>query len=158
MSVRFAHTEQSKNTHSMTANKRQKQLIAINLPKEQKANVIAQLTGDETKTSANDLTFDQANALLESIGVKGYFYNPDYKFFDRQNKQHRRILVEAIFCGWKKPHPKYGEVADIEVLKTWLQSKRSPVPTDTLVGLSRVQCSKIIEALSKMHYKNSLKG
>jgi len=139
----------------MTATKEQKRLIAIKCQdKETKEVLVQEVTGDYTKVSTNELTFEEANQVLESLGVKPF--KKEIFGFDKNNAQHRRILSTLIQMGWSKPHDKYGEVADLDRFTNWLKSDKSPIKK-ALNAMSREELSKIIGALDKMNYKKYTK-
>jgi hypothetical protein len=143
----------------MTATKEQKRLIAIKCQdKETKEVLVQEVTGDYTKVSTNELTFDEANKVLESLGVKPF--KKEIFGFDKNNTQHLRILSTLIQMGWSKPHDKYGEVADLDRFTNWLKSDKSPVKMNgrsSLLKLTKQECTKIIGALDKMNYKKYAK-
>lgn len=136
----------------MIANAKQKQLIHLNAPtRDIKEEFVQWATGDVSKISTNDLSFDQANAILVKLGKKPlrpakedspYYWG----MFDRLNHQHSKVLSLLHQLQWAKPDPKYGRVPDIERLGQWLQSKRSPV-NKPLKKMDQKELNKIFTAL-----------
>ncbi|KGO89760.1 hypothetical protein [Flavobacterium suncheonense] len=111
-------------------------------------------TGDNSKTSLNDLTFDQANKILIQQG--GSPHTPDnWAVFDKTNKKHMVIISLMRQAQWVKPHDRYGEVADMERLSKFLQSPKSPI-TKPLQQMEPEELERIIKALKgivKSKYK-----
>ena len=141
----------------MQATKEQKRLIAIKCKdKETKEVLVQEVTGDYTKLSTNELTFEEANQVLESLGVRP-FKSEKRPSFDKTNSQHLRILSTLIQMDWSKPHDKYGEVADLERFENWLKSDKSPIKK-ALNDMTKEELSKVIGALDKMNYKYHAKG
>lgn len=105
-------------------------------------------TGDTSKTSLNDLSFVQANAILIKQGCSPHI--PDnWAVFDPNNKQHRNIMSLMRQAQWVTTHTKYGEVADMKRLSDFLQSPKSPI-TKPLQDMEPEELSKIIHALKKI--------
>lgn len=139
----------------MTATKEQKKLIAINTPnKDTKEEWVQWATADVKKTSTNDLTFDQANKILVQLGLSPH--TPDnWAVFDKDNPKHRNIMSLMRQAQWVTPNEKYGEVADMKRLSTWLQTPKSPV-TKPLQDMEPEELERIIKALKgivKSKYK-----
>jgi len=105
------------------------------------------VTADNSKTSLNDITFDQANMIIaKQTGQPQMFTTSDnWALFDNKNTKHRRILALARTAQWVVKHPKYGEVADLERISQWLKSERSPVKKP-LLKMDVFELSKVIKA------------
>lgn len=100
---------------------------------------------DTTKTSLNDLTFDQANKILIQQGSSPHI--PDnWAVFDKDNPKHRVIISLMRQAQWVKPHDKYGEVADMKRLSDFLQTPKSPI-TKPLQQMEPEELERIIKAL-----------
>lgn len=126
--------------------KKQMQVIQINIKdKEAKEEMVKSFTGDPTKTSLKDLTFDQANQILKNMG-----YHPfkQEKKFDDKNPKHRIIMSLLHEIGWK--FTSYGkQYADLDRLGKWLMTdKRSPVKKQNLMQMDNKELEKVIAALT----------
>lgn len=119
--------------------------------KELKQSLVFQFTNDETKTSTNDLTHAQANALLQQLGLKPVVYD-NWAFFNPLKQSHKQILSLAIQYGWSVPSKQHGEVADLGKLSEWLKSKKAPV-NKRLKDMTAFEVSKTISALENMVIK-----
>ena len=137
----------------MKANAHQKQLIHINQPnKELKEMMVQQITGDISKVSCNDLTFDQANMIIKKLGKQPVKATKEddpvfWAYFDRKNKQHMQIQSLLHQLKWTMPNTKWGRVPDLERFGSWLQSERAPV-SKPLKKMTAAEVSKTIEALN----------
>ena len=130
----------------MQATKEQKQLIHINAPsRDIKEEFVQWATNDNNKISTNDLTFDQANRILEKLGIKP-FKSENWAVFDKSNPKHRLIMSLMYQAGWTKAHPRHGEVADMDRLDVFLKSDKSPVKKP-LKKMSDEETEKVIKAL-----------
>lgn len=121
---------------------------------EAKATVVVQLTGNCERSSLSDLTFAQANKLIELLGGKPA-NDYGWAYFDKFNKQHMYIVSLCMQTGWTKLHPRYGHVADLERLSNFLKSNRSPAQKP-LSSMTREELSKTItaiEGVAKHNYK-----
>lgn len=128
----------------MQATKSQKQLIHINTPnREIKEEFVQWATDDNSKTSASDLSFDQANAILKQLGLKPHTAN-DWGKFNKNNPKHRVILSLLFQVKWTKT-AKGKEVPDIHAFGEWLKSK-APVRRPLLEMTDR-EVEKTIKAL-----------
>ncbi|NHN26787.1 hypothetical protein FIA58_013965 [Flavobacterium jejuense] len=139
----------------MNATKEQKRAIAIHSPnKDTKEEWVQWATADVKKTSTNDLTFDQANIILEQLGQKAH--KAEYwAVFDIKNPKHKTILSLMRQAQWTKPNAKHGEVADMDQLDKFLKSNTSPVKKP-LQKMEPLEVEKIISALNgivKSKYK-----
>lgn len=131
----------------MEATKEQKQLIHINAPnRDIKEEFVQWATNDNSKISTNDLNFDQANRILEKLGIKP-FKAENWAKFDKSNPKHKLILSLMRQAQWTKPHPRHGEVADMDRLDSFLKSDKSPVKKP-LKSMSSEEVEKIIIALN----------
>lgn len=143
----------------MKATSAQIRLIQINKQDENhKEELVQWATGDNSKTSCSDLSFDQANEIL----VKWFNLRPHqpdvdekamkYARFDKNNEQHKRILATLITIGWWTVKKPYGKVADLERFGQWLYSNKSPVQKP-LSKMQPSEVSTIIGALDSMTLK-----
>lgn len=139
----------------MKANAKQKQLIHLNAPtRDLKEEYVQWATNDNDKISCNDLSFEQANAILKQLGIPPLKPVKEdtplyWGFFTKTNEQHKYILSLLRQIGWTKSHNQYGLVADIERFGEWLQSKRSPVQKP-LKKMNVNELSTVINALESM--------
>lgn len=108
-------------------------------------------TGDNSKTSLNDLTYDQAAQVIAKQLGRPYVAE-NWATFDRDNRQHKYIRSLCIQFGMSREHKKYGQVADLDALNEWMHSKRCPVQKP-LLQMDTKELSKIINALSAMTVK-----
>ncbi len=134
----------------LKATKDQKQRIAILVKgdKDLKKLLVKQTTGDDSKTSTNDLSHNQANQIIQYLGGKPILYD-NWAYFDNNKASHRQILSLCIQYGWTASHPTRGEIANLGSLSEWLKSKRSPV-NKKLKDMTPNEVSKIIIALEGM--------
>lgn len=131
----------------MKATKQQKQLIHINAPtRDIKEEFVQWATNSDEKISTNDLSFDQANKILEKLGIKPFKNSESWSKFDKSNPKHKLILSLMRQANWTKPHPKYGEVADLDRLELFLKSDKSPVKMP-LKKMTQIEVEKVIQAL-----------
>lgn len=121
-----------------------KQLYKLfNYNKETEAIHVQHITGDESKTTASQLSISEASKLISSLTT-------NWAVFDRENQQHLYILSLMRQLKWITMHEKYGkEVADMSRLSNFLKSKRSPVPKP-LQKMTVEETSKIIFALENI--------
>ncbi|WP_139063707.1 hypothetical protein [Flagellimonas eckloniae] len=109
-------------------------------------------TRDVAKISCNDLTFDEANRIIEKLGGTPHKHaSYGWGMFDKNNHQHKTILALCMNYGWKKLNPKSGrDIADIAALGNWLHNDpRCPV-RKPLKQMEPKETSKIIAALENM--------
>lgn len=139
------------------ADKRQKQRIAILVKgdRELKKLLVQEATGDVAKTSTNDLTHTQANAILQKFNQKPVLYD-NWAIFNNHNRSHKYILSLAIQYGWSIQHDIHGEIADLLKISEWLKSKKSPV-SKPLMDMNTKELSKTISALEQMVSKKHAK-
>lgn len=118
----------------MKANKHQKKIIHTNAhSREIKEEYVQWATGDMDKTSCNDLSFEEANAIIiKFFGIKPVVAAKEdtpyyWGMFTQGNKQHQQVLSIMHQLNWTKHSKKWGRVPNIETLGSWLQSDRAPV-------------------------------
>lgn len=139
----------------MKANKKQKQLIHVNSPsRDVKEEFVQWATGDNSKISTNDLTFEQANAILKQLGKQPIKATKEdaplfWGYFNKNEKSHLQILSHLRQLNWTVKHPTRGVIPDLERFGQWLQSDRSPVQKP-LKQMTATEVSKIIEAQKVM--------
>lgn len=135
----------------LKANKLQKQRIAMLVKgdKDLKKLLVQEATNDETKTSTNDLTHAQANAILIKHDQKPVVYD-NWAFFDASKPSHRNVLSLCIQYGWSVPHKTRGEVADLRKLSDWLKSDPKCPVHKKLKAMKKEEVSAIIVALKGM--------
>lgn len=134
------------------ATKQQKKIIHTVVPRDIKEEYVQWATEDVAKTSTNDLTFDQANMILEKFKCTPHKLG-FLATFDKDNARHRFLLSLCIQYGWKKKLPKYGWVANTDKLNEWMHSTLCPVPNVALMKMTPDQLSKVIAALENMTLK-----
>ncbi|WP_417366835.1 hypothetical protein [Flavobacterium beibuense] len=134
----------------IAATKQQKQSIHLNIPKEVKEEWVQWATGDNSKTSTNDLTFDQANRILAENNITPHKLHFRANF-DSKNERHKYILSLCIQYGWSTV--KRGRtIADLDKLNTWMYSNLCPVQK-TLKKMTNDELTKLIGALESMTKK-----
>ncbi|RWX03388.1 hypothetical protein [Flavobacterium cerinum] len=132
------------------ANKKQKQLIHVNIPKDVKEEWVQWATNDIKKISCNDLSFDQANKILEQNKIKPV--KLDYRaHFDKDNARHRYVLSLCIQYGWSK-RGRVATHADLDKLNEWMHSTLCPVQKP-LKDMNKEDLDKFIGALESMTTK-----
>ena len=110
--------------------------------------LIATFTGDLEKTSVKDLTFDQANELIDRLGGR-MFSDDNWGLFDKNNRQQRYVISLLYQLGWVRSHYLHGYIPDLHHLSNWLKSSRSPV-RKPLKSMTSKELTKIISALESM--------
>jgi len=114
-------------------------------------------TNDTSKTSTNDLSFEQANKIIAQAGgaalPSGKTEIENWGFFNSKNSQHNLILSLCRQLNWVISSDKYGKVADLNRLSNFLKSDRSPVKKP-LQKMSPAEVSKIITALESIIKSN----
>jgi phage gp16-like protein len=135
----------------MKATPQQKQLIHLNAhDRDQKEEFVQWATDDNDKISCNDLSFDQANLILEKLGQKPHKAKRNYYgLFDKKNQQHMAIVSLTRQLGWELKNEKYGRVADMDRLGNWLQSTKAPVSLP-LKKMTTQQLTTTINAMTGM--------
>lgn len=132
------------------ANKRQIQLIHINIPKEVKEEWVQWATGDVSKTSCKALSFAQANKILEQNKIDPV--KLDYwAYFDKNNERHRYVLSLCIQYGWSK-RGRVATFADLDRLNEWMHSDKCPVKKE-LKKMDNDELTSFIGALESMTRK-----
>lgn len=92
------------------------------------------VTEDVNRTSLKSITQEQAVKIIKAQTgqstqddrVKG-LEAANYAAFDKNNPKHKLILSLCRQANWTVSSKKYGEVADLNRLNSWLQSNRAPV-------------------------------
>lgn len=126
---------------------------AIKSDSDQKQFIVTQFTRDLEKRSTKDLSFDQANAMIERFGGKSLQYD-NWAFFDFKNTQHKYIYSLLMQHGWTVYSGKYKRhIADLQRFSDFLKSHRSPVQKK-LKDMTKRECSKLITALENIILKN----
>lgn len=111
---------------TIPATKKQKQLIHLNAqPEYIKEEFVQWATGSNDKRSCNDLTFDQANAILVQLNRKPQELD-NWALFDKTNSRHRYVLSLCIQYGWSTQGDR-GTIADLSQLNRWMHSNLCPV-------------------------------
>jgi hypothetical protein len=134
------------------ASKEQKQYIyklaAYN--KDIKEEWVQWATNDNSKTSTNDLTRDQASAIIRQAGgtpnTSGKLEDRNWASFDSKNTQHVFILSLCRQLNWVISNEKHGKIADLNRLSNFLKSDKCPVRRP-LKKMKPAEVSKIITAL-----------
>lgn len=132
----------------MTAIKKQIQIIAMNFKdKEAREEVIFSVTHDPERVSTKQLTFDEANEILKSLGFHPF---KQVKKFDSKNPKHRIIMNLCHELDWVF-YDKGRQLADLDKLGEWLMTnKRSPVKKRTLCEMTPAELEKVIKALTNI--------
>lgn len=131
----------------MQATKKQKIAIRRNCGYnvEVKEELVQWATNDNDKKSLNDLSFDQANKIIEAQTGKKY-KSDNWGIFDRNNSTHMYIMSLLHQTGWTVTNDKYGKVPDLDRLSEFLKSGKSPV-NKPLRGMKSCELEKTIKAL-----------
>lgn len=86
--------------------------------KELKCALIAQYTGDETKTSTRDLSYSQAYELIRDLQVNQK-HNPTTM---RSDKMRKKIISMAHDMGWQYYNESKRKMcADIKAINSWCE-------------------------------------
>lgn len=132
----------------MTASKEQKITIRRNC--EWKVDIkeewVQWATGDSSKRSLNDLTYEQAEKVIQQQ-TGGNSDKASFQKFDFKNSQHKYILSLLHTIGWTK-ELNGKTVGDMEALGHWLQT-RSPIKLP-LTDMGKKQLQKVIYAFEKV--------
>lgn len=88
--------------------------------KELEALMVQEITKDENKKSAKDLSITQAQGLIKSLTTH-------WARFRKDKKQHMYILSLLRQMGWTERSERYGIIADMDRLSDFLKSKKSPI-------------------------------
>lgn len=114
------------------------------------------VTEDVNQTSLRNITQAQAVQIIKAQeGSVSVNQTASWAKFDKSNPKHRLILSLMRQANWTKPHPRHGEVADMDRLDAFLKSVKSPV-NRPLKDMSFEEVEKIIVALKgivKSRYK-----
>lgn len=145
----------------MTATKQQKFAIRKNCGFNEgiKEELVQWATGTNDKTSLNDLSYAQAEKILNAQGHSHGLQIRDsvstttenWGLFDKMNTKHLYILSLLRQLGITI-EIKGRDVADINKLSEWLKSDKSPVQKP-LKRMTSLEESKIIHALEQMMKK-----
>lgn len=144
----------------MTATKEQKIAIRRNCKFDVniKEELVQWATADLTKTSLNDLSYEEAAKILSfqegrDAGFESLSHQMEgnWGVFDKTNRKHTYILSLCFQLGMVK-EVKGRDVADIVALGQWLKSNRSPVQKP-LKQMNALELSKVIGAMEKMVQK-----
>lgn len=149
----------------MTVTKQQKFRIRKNCGFNEniKEELVQWATGTNDKTSLNDLSYEQAERILNAQGDGHGLQIRDsgtgnreqktenWGLFDKNNSKHKYILSLLRQLGLTI-EIKGRDVADINKLSEWLKSDKSPVQKP-LKRMTSLEESKIIHALEQMMKK-----
>ena len=125
---------------------------AIKNDKEQKAHLVMRFSRDLTKKSTTELSFDQANDLIQHYGGRPLKYSNWGAIWPGKNKQHARMYSVLIQLGWTKHNiEKQKPEADIIRFSEWLKNRK---PFKKVKDMTPKECSKIISALEIMLEKS----
>lgn len=116
-----------------TATKDQKLAIRRNcgFNEDVKCELVQWVKNDNAQTSLNSLTFDEANKILEALGVRPLTPSKEggtggaWGAFDKDNPKHRVILSLLYQAQWTTNY-KGREVPDLNRFSKWLQSDKAP--------------------------------
>ena len=137
-------TQQIQRIHALLPTK-------IRQDKEQKAQLMAQYTGNPKRSSTKDLSYLQAQDLITTLGGQNV---ENWALFNKTSTQQMNVLSICIQLGWSSYSLEYGRyLADLNRLSNWLKSSRSPVQK-RLKKMSRAELTKIISALEIMLNKH----
>ncbi|MCP1997279.1 hypothetical protein [Flavobacterium sp. HSC-61S13] len=136
----------------MKATKEQKLAIRRNsqFKEDIKEEWVQWATGDNSKTSLNDLSFEQANQILAQQGDKLY-KGDNWGLFNNNDSKHKCILSLMYQLNWTI-EIKGRNVPDTNRLSEFLKSIKSPVQKP-LNKMNVFELSKIIKALEEMTKK-----
>ncbi|MGE4345909.1 MAG: hypothetical protein AB7D46_00700 [Flavobacteriaceae bacterium] len=119
-------------------------------------NEWVQWATDSNQTSLRTITQAQAVQIIKAQeGSVSVNQTASWAKFDKSNPKHKLILSLLRQANWTKPHPRHGEVADMDRLDAFLKSVKSPV-NKPLKDMSSEETEKVIKALSgivKSRYK-----
>jgi hypothetical protein len=130
------------------ATKQQKLAIRRNCGynEEVKCELVQWVKNDNTKTSLNELSFDEANQILIQQGDEPHKAEK-WAFFDNTNAKHKAILSLLYQCNWTTSY-KGKDVPDLDRFSQFLQTK-SPVKKP-LKKQSPAELEKVIKALTNI--------
>lgn len=133
----------------MLATKEQKKIIHTVVHKTIKEETVQWATDDNSKTSCNDLTFEQANKILVQFNCTPH--KPKFlATFDKANPRHKFLLSLVINFGWWRSSAQYGKVANLDKLNDWMRSNLCPVQDTPLMKMTDAELSKVIGAFESM--------
>lgn len=115
---------------------------------QEKARKVAYYSVD-SKEHVNQLTFQEANAMIKDLGGKPVKYQ-NWAFYDPNNAAHRAIMSACYELEWSffnKDRNK--QQVDQVRLSEWLKSEKSPVQKP-IMRMTKEEVSKIISALRSM--------
>lgn len=111
-------------------------------------NEWVQWVTDSNQTSLRSITQAQAVQIIKAQeGSVSVNQTASWAKFDKSNSKHKLILSLMRQAQWTKPHPRHGEVADMDRLDSFLKSDKSPVKKP-LKSMSSEEVEKIIIALN----------
>lgn len=115
------------------------------------------VTGDVNLTSLKSITQAQAVKIMHQQTGSTDRSRPvptedNWALFDKNNKQHLAILAQMRTLQWVTKSDKWGEVADMDRLSSFLKSDKSPVKKP-LKKMTTDEVSKIIECFKSMIVK-----
>ncbi len=102
-------------------------------------------TNDNSKTSCHDLTYAQAEKILNQGGVK-WIDRSNWAYFDKHNKQHNYIMSLLRQVGWITSSERYGVIPDLKRFSEWLKSDKAPI-RKKLKAMSSPELQTTINAL-----------
>jgi hypothetical protein len=102
-------------------------------------------TGDVSKISLNDLSFEQAEKVIAQQTGNPVARAENWAKFDSKNPKHKMILSLCRQAQWTVPNDRHGEVADLARLSSWLKEK-SPIKKP-LLKMDDIELEKVIKAL-----------
>ncbi len=116
--------------------------------KQLKQSIIVQFTEDGTKVSTKDLDYVQAESLIYWLINGEHRKYVAYARFEKNNKQHTKMLSIARQLGWVVPHAKYRIVANLELLGEWVATKSKY--KQPMKELSQKQMAGMISQFEKL--------
>lgn len=117
-----------------------------------KESIIVEFTGDVNKKSTKDLTFYQANLLIERFGGKPV--HDKWAGFDFQKESHRKILSLLQQAGWVRYDKNLKRhVADMPRFAQWLKGNKSPVQKPLKTQTSQEVSKTIIALTGVLNYE-----
>ena len=137
----------------MEATKHQKTAIRKNCGYDvnTKEEFVQWATGDTSKTSLNDLSYEQATKIIEQQTGKPY-KGENFTEFDKNNQRHKFLLSLCIQYGWRKSSQQYGAIANLDKLNDWMHTPVCPV-NKPLKEMTNDELTKVIGALEQMTKK-----
>lgn len=111
-----------------------------------KCELVQWVKNDNSKTSLNELSFNEANQILIQQGDVAHKAEK-WAFFDNSNAKHKAILSLLYQCNWIVTY-KGKDVPDLDRFSQFLQTK-SPVKKP-LKKQSPAELEKVIKALNNI--------